>query len=218
MRVVIAGGHGKIAMLLHPLLRARGHEVRGLIRNPAQSQDLRAAGADPVVCDLEATDDISGAAGSADAVVFAAGAGPGSGAARKWTVDRDGAIKLIEAARRNGIPRYLMVSAMGVDGEPRGNEVFRIYLRAKAEADQALRESGLGYTILRPGRLTDEPGRGRVALAERLPSGEIPRADVAAVLAQLLEAPGTARGEFDLTSGETPIEGAVAAVSEPTGT
>lgn len=214
MRVVVVGGHGKVAMLLHPILRGRGHEVRGVIRNPNQAEDLRRAGAEPVVCDIEAVDDISDAVGSADAVVFAAGAGPGSGAARKWTVDRDGALKLIEAAKKNGIRRYVMISAMGVD-EPRGDEVFQAYSRAKAEADQALRESGLDWTIIRPGRLTDEPGRGRVALAPSLPAGEVPRADVAAVLAEVLETPASTGHQLDLTTGDLTIPEALrAAIGE----
>lgn len=214
MRVVVVGGHGKVAMLLHPILRGRGHEVRGVIRNPDQAEDLRRAGAEPVVCDIEAVDDISDAVGSADAVVFAAGAGPGSGAARKWTVDRDGALKLIEAAKKNGIRRYVMISAMGVD-EPRGDEVFQAYSRAKAEADQALRESGLDWTIIRPGRLTDEPGRGRVALAPSLPAGEVPRADVAAVLAEVLEPPASTGHQLDLTTGDLTIPEALrAAIGE----
>ncbi len=212
MRVVVAGGHGQVAMRLHPRLRARGYEVRALIRNAEHAEELRRVGAEPVLCDLEAHEDISDFVGEADAVVFAAGAGPGSGAARKWTVDRDGAYKLMEAARQNEIERYLMVSAMRVE-EPRGNEVFRAYLQAKAEADQALRESGLAYTIVRPGRLTDEPGRGRVALAPELPPGEVPRDDVAAVLAELLDTPETAGHQVDLTSGDTPIAEAVAAVA-----
>ena len=212
MRIVIVGGHGKVAMHLHPLLSDRGHTVRGVIRDPDQADDLRDVGAEPVVCDIEAENDLSEAVGEADAVVFAAGAGPGSGAARKWTVDRDGALKLIEAARTKGIDRYVMVSAMRVE-EPRGDEVFRTYLKAKAEADRALRESGLAWTILRPGRLTNEPGRGRVALAPELPGGEVPRADVAAVLAEILETPGTAGLQLDLTSGDDPIPDAVAAVS-----
>lgn len=210
MRIVIVGAHGQVAMQLHPLLRERGHKVRGLIRDPGQADDLRRAGAEPAVCDVEVEDEISEFLGVADAVVFAAGAGPGSGAARKWTVDRDGALKLIEAAQRNGIDRYVMVSVMRAE-EPRGNEVFRTYLKAKAEADQALRESGLTHTIIRPGRLTNEPGTGRVALAPSLLSGEVPRADVAAVLAEVLETPQTAGLQLDLTSGDVPIADAVAA-------
>lgn len=211
MKVVIAGGHGQIAMHLHPLLRERGHEVRGLIRDEGQAGDLRAAGAEPVVCDIEREPTLADAVEGADAVVFAAGAGPGSGAARKWTVDRDGAIKLMDAARASGIRRYVMVSAMGVDGEPRGDEVFQTYMQAKAEADRALRKSDLDYTIIRPGSLTDEPGTGLIALRPTLPRGSIPREDVAAVLARVLETPGTARRQFDLTAGDAPIREAIAA-------
>lgn len=213
MQIVIAGAHGKVAMQLHPLLRERGHAVRGLIRNPDQSDDLRRVEVDPVVCDLEAEQDISDAVGPADAVVFAAGAGPGSGAARKFTMDRDGAIKLIVAARRNGIRRYLMVSAMNVE-EARGGDVFQAYSRAKAEADAALRESGLDYTIIRPGRLTDDAATGRVAIARELPRSDIPRADVAAVLAEVLEHPGTVGHQFDATSGDRTIREAIDAAIE----
>lgn len=208
MQIVIAGGHGKIAMLLHSMLVERGHHVRGLIRSPDQAADLQREGAEPAVCDLETEDDISGAVGIADAVVFAAGAGPGSGAARKWSVDQDGAIKLMDAAKRNGIRRYVMISAMNAE-QPRGGEVFQIYLQAKAEADAALRASGLDYTIVRPGRLTDEPGTGRVAIARDLPRGEIPRADVAEVLMHVLENPSTAHLQFDVTLGKHPIPEAI---------
>ena len=222
MRIVVAGGHGKIAMLLHPLLKARGHEVRGLIRNPEHHDEVRHAGAEPVVCDLEAEDDISGAVSPADAVVFAAGAGPGSGAARKLSMDRDGAIKLIVAAQRTGIQRYVMVSAMRPEEplskfEQRDDEVFRTYLRAKAEADEALQRSGLDYTIIRPGRLTNDPGVGRVHLGAQLPRTEIPRADVAAVVAQVLEIPATVGCLFDLTAGEQEIAEAVASAVEAQG-
>ncbi|SRR6056297_2929074 len=208
MTITIVGGHGKIAMHLHPILKEKGHEIRGIIRKTEQAGDLREAGAEPVICDIEEHDDISDAVGDADAVVFAAGAGPGSGAERKWTVDRDGAIKLIEAAIRNGIGRYVMISAMGLD-EPRGNEVFRVYQKAKAEADEALQKSGLDYTIIKPGRLTNEPGTGKVALAPDLETGEIPREDIAAVLAEILETPETAGLTLDLVSGDTPVEEAV---------
>ncbi|MFW5972586.1 MAG: SDR family oxidoreductase [Bacteroidota bacterium] len=208
MHVVVAGGHGKVAMHLHPLLRAKGHTVSGLIRKAAQSEELRLVGAQPIVCDLEELDDISECVGEADAVVFAAGAGPGSGAERKWTVDRDGAVKLMKAARINGIRRYLMISAMNVE-EPRGGEVFQAYLQAKAEADEALRNSGLDYTIIRPGGLTDDDPTGRVIMAPSLPKGTIPRADVAAVLAHVLEVPETIGRQFDLTSGSKTIPEAV---------
>ena len=208
MDITIVGGHGSIAMMMHPMLKQRGHQVRGIIRKGKQAGELKEAGAEPVICDIEEIDDISEAVGNVDAVVFAAGAGPGSGAARKWTVDRDGAIKLIKAAKKNGIERYVMISAMGVNN-PRGNDVFKAYLKAKAEADEALRKSGLAYTIVKPGRLTDDPGTGKVNLAPDLSRGEVPREDVAAVLVELLETPETAGHQLDLISGDTPIKEAV---------
>ena len=208
MKVVVAGGHGQIAMLLHPMLMSNGHQVKGLIRNNEQAEEVRKSGAEPVICDLEAQNDITDAVGEADAVVFAAGAGPGSGAERKWTVDRDGALKLIEAARKNGIRRYVMISAMNVE-EPRGNEVFRTYLKAKAEADKVLKESGLDYTILRPGRLTDDLPTGRITLAPDLEGGEISRSDVAAVVSEVLDIPETIGYQWDLVSGDIPIDKAI---------
>lgn len=204
MDITIVGGHGSIAMLMHPILKSMGHQVRGIIRKEEQAKDLREVGAEPVVCDIEEHEDISEAVGRADVVLFAAGAGPGSGAERKFTVDRDGAIKLIEASKKNGISRYVMISAMGLD-EPRGNEVFKAYLKAKAEADEALKKSGLEYTIIKPGRLTDEPGNGKVALAQELPRGQVPREDVAEVLAEVLDSPQTTGLVLELTSGDTPI-------------
>ncbi|HVX34116.1 MAG TPA: SDR family oxidoreductase [Solirubrobacterales bacterium] len=203
--VAIAGGHGKIAMLLGALLAGRGDGVRGLIRNPAQEGDLRAAGIEPVLCDLEGDDDVAAAIRGSDAVVFAAGAGPGSGEARKSTMDLGGAVKLIEAAKAAGISRYLMVSSMGAEDPPAGGGAFGAYLRAKALADDALRASGLDYTIVRPGRLTDEPGTGLVAIAADTGRGEVPRADVAAVLLACLDTPATIGRTFDLISGTTPI-------------
>jgi len=213
MKITIIGAHGQIAMLLHPILKKNGHSVRGIIRKPEQADDLRKAGAEPVVCDIEKQEDLSEVVGDTDAVLFAAGAGPGSGAERKWTVDHDGAIKLIEAAKKNGISRYVMISAMGLD-EPRGSEVFRVYQKAKAEADEALRESGLDYTILKPGRLTNERGTGKVSLGTGLERGEIPRADVAAMLAEIFETPGTAGKTLDLVSGDTPVKAAVREVAD----
>lgn len=208
MDITIVGGHGSIAMLLHPMLVEKGHSVRGIIRKSEQADDLRNAGAEPVVCDIEEHDDISNAVGNVDAVLFAAGAGPGSGAERKWTVDRNGAIKLIEAAKKNDIGRYVMISAMGLD-KPRGPEVFQTYLKSKKEVDKALRNSGLYYTIIKPGRLTDESGTGRIALAPELPKGEVPREDVAAVLAETLETDELSGYELCLTGGADPVEKAI---------
>jgi uncharacterized protein YbjT (DUF2867 family) len=208
--VAIAGGHGKIAMRLGGLLAARGDTARGLIRNPDHEADLRAAGIEPVLCDLEGDGDVAAAVRGADAVVFAAGAGPGSGDARKTTMDLGGAVKMIEAAKAEGISRYLIVSSMGADKAPEdGAEGFGAYLRAKFEADEAVRASGLDYTVIRPGGLTDDPGTGLVAIAEHLGRGQIPRADVAAVFLACLDTPSTIGKSFDLISGETPIADAL---------
>jgi uncharacterized protein YbjT (DUF2867 family) len=209
--VAIAGGHGKIALLLGQQLAERGDTVRGLIRNPDQEGDLRALGIEPVVCDLENEGDVASAVRGSDAVVFAAGAGPGSGDVRKKTVDLGGAVKLIEAAKAEGVARYLIVSAMGAAEAPEdGSEGFGAYLQAKFEADEALRASGLDFTIVRPGGLTDDPGTGLVTVAQRLERGEIPRADVAAVFLACLDEPATIGKSFDLISGETSIPAALA--------
>lgn len=215
MRVVIAGGHGKIALILERLLAERGDAVTGIIRNPGQDADLEAAGAVPVVLDLEqaSVDQVAEVVRGADAVVFAAGAGPGSGAARKQTVDRDAAVLLADAAEAAGVARYVMVSAMSADdrGLDAGyDEVFRAYIRAKSEADANVRaRAGLQTTIVRPGRLTDEPGTGLVHIAESTGRGAVPRDDVAAVLLAVLDTPGTAGRTFELIGGNTPISEAL---------
>lgn len=214
MQVAIAGGHGKIALLLTRRLAARGDEVRSLIRNPDHGDDVREAGGEPVVCDLEAADEqtVTEAIRGADAVVFAAGAGPGSGSERKLTMDLGGAVKLIAAAKGAGIGRYVMVSARRADPDAPGDDTFSVYLRAKGEADAAVAASGLEFTIVRPGRLTDEPGTGRVAAGADVGDGAIPREDVAAVVAAVLAAPASAGATFDLISGDTPVDEAVAAL------
>jgi uncharacterized protein YbjT (DUF2867 family) len=211
VRVAIAGGHGKIALRLTRLLSERGDEVRSLIRNADHSDDVRAAGGEPVVCDLEAAgeDEVATAVGPADAVVFAAGAGPGSGSDRKWSMDHGGAVKLIAAAKTNGIERYLIISSMGANPDAEGDDTFAVYLRAKGRADADLAASGLDYTIVRPGRLTDEPGTGRVRIGERVGRGEIPRDDVAAVLVAILDDPATAGRVLEVVSGDDPIEEAL---------
>jgi uncharacterized protein YbjT (DUF2867 family) len=215
MDIVIAGGHGKIALLLERLLADAGHRPRGIIRKPEQADDLRAAGAEPLVFDLEggSAEELAEAIGPADAFVFAAGAGPGSGPQRKWTVDYGGAVKGMQACRLNGIDRYVMVSSMGADPDAEDDGGFGTYLRAKGQADQKLVESGLAYTIVRPGSLTDDPGTGRVRIAEHTGRGSVPRADVAAVLATVLATPGTAGRAFELIAGDTPIEEAVASLT-----
>jgi nucleoside-diphosphate-sugar epimerase len=212
--VVIAGGHGRIGMKLGLFLAANGHRARGLIRNPAHSADLEADGIEAVVCDLEdEAADVAGAIEGADAVVFAAGAGPGSGPERKWTVDYGGAARLIAACKEAGVSRYAIVSSMGADNPPSGDDdVFAVYLQAKAKADRELAESGLDYTIVRPGHLTEDHGSGLIAAAESVERGEIPRDDVAATLFALLEEPGTIGVTFELVSGDTPIEEALEAL------
>ncbi|SHK57604.1 NAD(P)H-binding protein [Actinacidiphila paucisporea] len=215
MRTVIAGGHGQIALRLERLIAARGDSVAGLIRNPAQADDLREAGAEPVVLDLESTtvDAVAAALAGADAAVFAAGAGPGSGVERKQTVDRDAAVLLADAAEQAGVRRFLVVSSMGADANSTYEEpVFRAYLRAKGAADDAIRaRTSLAWTILRPGGLTNDPGTGRVRLsADSTGRGTVPRDDVAAVLLALLDAPATAGLTLELISGDTDIATAVA--------
>lgn len=214
MRVAIAGGHGQIALRLTRRLADRDDSVVSLIRNPEHGDDVREAGGEPVVCDLEVASeaDVADALSDVDAVVFAAGAGPGSGEARKETMDYGGAVKLIAAAKTTGASRYLMISAMAADPDAEG-EGFAVYLRAKGRADAALAHSGLDYTILRPGRLTDAPGTGRVWLAESVDRGEVPRDDVAAVLAACLVEPATIGRTFELVAGEMPVEEAVAAAA-----
>jgi cytosine deaminase len=214
MRIVIAGGHGQIALRLERLLSAHGDDVAGLIRKPEQADDLRAAGAEPIVCDLESAsvEEVASALRGADAAVFAAGAGPGSGIARKETVDHAAAVLFADAAERAGTRRHLMVSSMGatLTPSPGTDEVFAAYLRAKAAADADLRSrTSLDWTILRPGRLANEPGTGRVTLAVSTGPGSVPRDDVAAVLAELLDTPSTAGLTLELISGQTPIAVAV---------
>lgn len=194
-------------MRLTGLLVARGDAVIGLIRNPDHAAEVRDRGADPVICDLEhaTVEQIAAAVGDSDAVVFAAGAGPGSGAERKLTVDRDGAIKLLHATAADTRP-YVMVSAVGAEDPPEGDDVFSVYLRAKAEADAALTATDRNWTILRPGGLTDDPGTGCVRFDSEPFRGEIPRDDVAAALAAVLHDARAARHIFYVNGGAEPIE------------
>jgi uncharacterized protein YbjT (DUF2867 family) len=211
--VVIAGGHGQIAMRLERLLADGGHRARGLIRKPEQAPDLTAIGAEPVVCDLEGSDDVALAVAGADAVVFAAGAGPGSGAERKRTMDYGGAVKLIEAARATGVHRYLIVSSIGAHDPGGASGPMGPYLQAKHDADVAVEQSGLDYTIVRPGSLTDDPGTGLVTATTSMGGrGPVPRDDVAATLFAALQIDNTIGKTFELFAGETPIEEALRAL------
>ncbi|MFD0435562.1 SDR family oxidoreductase [Streptomyces chartreusis] len=216
MRIVIAGGHGQIALRLEKLLAARGDEVAGIIRKAEQSADLREAGAEPVVLDLESAsvEEVTSHLQGADAAVFAAGAGPGSGTDRKDTVDKGAAVLFADAAVRAGVRRFLVVSSMGADPQHKGDEIFDVYLRAKGAADEYIRGlDALDWTILRPGMLTNDAGNGQVRLEAHTGRGPIPRDDVAAVLAELLDTPATHGLTLELISGSAPVAVAVKSVA-----
>jgi uncharacterized protein YbjT (DUF2867 family) len=218
MRIVIAGGHGKIALLLERLLAGRGDQAVGLIRNPAHAADVRKAGAEAVICDLEAATagDVAVLLSGADAVVFAAGAGPGSGAPRKDTVDRAASVLMADAAGQAGVRRFVQISSMGAGQPPApgSGEVWAAYITAKTAAEADLRARDLDWTILRPGGLTDAPATGTVRLAPPpVPGGTVSRADVAAVIAALLDEPGTRHQTLELVGGDTPVAAAVHSIS-----
>jgi uncharacterized protein YbjT (DUF2867 family) len=212
MDVAIAGGGGQIGQRLARLLAANGDSARPLVRHDEQADELRSEGIEPRHCDLEQASDeeLRHAIRSCDAVVFAAGAGAGSGPERKETVDYGAAVKLIAAARAEGIDRYVIVSSMGADPYAPGDDTFAVYLRAKGRADAELAASGLEHTIVRPGRLTNDPGHGRIAASEHVDRAAIPRDDVAATLLAVLHEPLTAGLTFELVSGDEPIPDAIA--------
>ena len=212
MDVVVAGGHGRIALELLRRLAERGDRALGLIRNLEHAGDLEAVGAQAVECDMEAEDDLAPFVEGADAVVFAAGAGPGSGPQRKRTVDLGAAVKLIDAAKAAGVRRYVMISAIDSGRPDRWSDAMRPYYEAKTKADEALEAAGLDQTIVRPGGLTDDPPSERVAVGEDLGSGRVPRADVAAVVAELLSSGAAVGVAFDLLAGDTPVAEAVASL------
>ena len=218
MRIVIAGGHGKIALLLERLLAERGDQAVGLIRNPAHAADVQKAGAEAVVCDLEAAsaDDVAALVSGADAVVFAAGAGAGSGAPRKDSVDRAASVLMADAAERAGVGRFVQISSIGAGQPPPpgADEVWAAYITAKTAAEADLRARDLDWTIVRPGGLTDAPATGRIRLAAPpVPRGTIPRADVAAVIAALLGDPVTGHQTLELTGGDSPVAAAVRSIA-----
>jgi len=210
MDVIVAGGHGKVGIKLLERLAARGDRARGLIRNPDHAADLEAVGAQAVVVDLE-TEDPTPHLLDATAIVFAAGAGPGSGEERKRTVDYGACVKLLESAQALGIPRFVVVSSMGADAPEGGSDTMRPYLQAKADADAAVQASGLAWTVVRPGHLTDAPAHGRVVVAERLGfGGSISRDDVADVLVAVLDTPTAEGAVFEVLEGDVPVVSAVA--------
>ncbi|MBK8294256.1 MAG: SDR family oxidoreductase [Solirubrobacterales bacterium] len=214
MHVLIAGGHGQIALFLTDLLHERGDQDRPLIRNIDHANDVQWAGGAPVVVDLEATtnEELDLVLTDIDAIVFAAGAGPGSSAERKETVDHQGSTLLVEAAKRVGTKRYVIVSSTGADPDHEGDELFDAYLRAKGRADRDLAGSGLDFTIIRPVRLTDAEGSRYVSLGGEVDSGEISRGDVAGIINEVLRSDNTIGKTFLASSGSTPIENAVQAL------
>src|SRR3954453_4400366 len=213
MRVVIAGGHGQIALRLTKLLSADGHEVVGLVRNPDHSADISAAGGQAAVLDLEQSDAaaVAGVLAGADVAIFAAGAWPGSGKARKDTVDRGAAALFADASEEAGVRRHIQVGSMGADQAPSltDDETFTVYLRAKWAAEEDLRARDLDWTILRPGGLTDDPGTGTVHLADKTGNGRITRDDVALVLAGLCDTPAAIGRTLELVAGDTPVREAL---------
>ena len=213
MIVTIIGAHGQIARRLTSLLVTRGHTVRGVVRDETQFSDIAADGGEPILCDLESAEsgDIDEAIRGSDTVVFAAGAGPNSGPERKKTLDRDGAIDAVESAVRVGADHFVIISSMGADSAPDDDETFSIYLRAKADADAAVRAADVTHTIVRPGALTNDDPTGRVKIGESVGRGSIPRDDVAAVLAEFVDRRPAVSVTVELISGDVPLAGAVAA-------
>ncbi|MFC5267331.1 SDR family oxidoreductase [Kribbella qitaiheensis] len=213
MRVVIAGGHGQIALRLTKILAADGHEVVGLVRNPAHEADIAAAGGQAAVLDLEKADldSVVAVLSGADVAIFSAGAGPGSGVERKETVDKGAAVLLAEAAGQAGVRRHLQVSSMGADnfGDLDPNDQFTIYLQAKKAAEDDLRSRDLDWTIVRPGGLTNDPGTGKVRLEDKTGYGRISRDDVALVLAGLCSNPASIGRTLELIAGDTPVDEAL---------
>jgi uncharacterized protein YbjT (DUF2867 family) len=215
MRVVIAGGHGQIALRLTKLLAADGHSVVGLVRNPAHEADIAAAGGEAAVLDLESADvgSVAKVLEGADVAIFSAGAGPGSGNDRKDTVDRGAAELLADAAEQAGVRRHIQVSSMGADRVDQldPNDSFTVYLKAKKAAEDDLRaRDGLDWTVLRPGSLTNDPGTGLVLLADKTGRGSITRDDVALVLAGLCDTPAAIGRTLELIAGDTPVAEALA--------
>ncbi|MGB6056989.1 MAG: SDR family oxidoreductase [Microthrixaceae bacterium] len=211
MRVCVIGGHGKVALLLERILQEQGHEVTALIRNPAHSDDVRATGAQPILADLEVlnAEAISELLGGHDAVVWSAGAGGGD-SARTYAVDRDAAIRSMDAAAKAGVKRYVMVSYFGAGpdhGVPADNSFFA-YAEAKAAADAYLMNSELDWTILGPSALTLDPGTGLIDVSSD-ESGQVPREDVARVASDVLTRASTIGRFISFNTGDTPIEQAL---------
>ena len=216
-QVAVVGGHGQIARLLHPLLVAQGWTPVALVRSESQRAALERLGAEVRLLDLEQDEAarFAEAFEGCDAVVFAAGGGGDGSVERKRTVDLGGSLKSIEAAQARGIRRFVQISAINVDDPlPEDtDEVWRAYVEAKRDADQALRASDLDWTILRPGRLTDDAPTGRVSLGPDVPRGEVPRADVAAVVTAMLGDERATGQQWNLVAGDLPVDQAITQAS-----
>ncbi len=217
-RIAIVGGHGQIARHLLVELRRSEHTPVALVRKEEYRDELESRGAEVRLLDIEQQDADAFAAAfeGCDAVVFAAGGGPDGNIERKRTVDLEGSLKSIEGARKAGIQRFVQISAISVDDPIPDDtgDVWRAYIEAKRDADVALRGSDLAWTIIRPGRLTDEPATGLVALGPDVQRGDIPRADVAAVVAAVVGLDSTVGQQWNLVSGPTPVAEAVRLVGE----
>lgn len=218
-RVAIVGAHGKVAQQLMRVLYDQGDDFVGVVRNDEHAEDVYRLGGEGVLLDIESADSdaLAEAFAGCDAVVFAAGAGGGSGVERKRTVDFAGSVKSAEAATTAGIRRFVQISAWGVDSPVAVDATpdWRAYVEAKRDADTALRQSGLDWTILRPGALTFDEGTGGVTLGASVERGSIPREDVARLIAACLGEPGSIGKTWEVVAGDTPIEQAVRALAAP---
>ena len=204
MNVLVAGAHGKTGMQIVSLLLENDHHVTAMIKDASQSDSLQKLGAKPLLADLETNIDF--ATEGIDAVIFAAGSGPDTGADKTIAVDQDGAIKLIDACEKNAVERFVMLSAMGVDDPENGPDALQHYLKAKKAADDRLKKSNLNYTIIRPGRLTNDDESGTIEADESLQEhGEISRADVAMTIIQALDNPNAYRKTIDIIKGDVKI-------------
>ena len=208
--VLVAGSHGPTGQRVTESLADRGDEPRAMIRDAEQADEMESLGGDPTVADLTEPASLERAVEGCDAVVFAAG----SNGEDVYGVDRDGAIDLIDAAEDAGVDRFVMLSSMGADDPESGPEPLRDYLIAKAEADEYLRQSGLRYTVVRPGELTTDPGTGEIRASEslELDDGDIPREDVADVLVTAIDFEPVYGETVEILSGDEPIEDALEAV------
>ena len=212
-RIAVIGAHGKVGQQILHLLYDAGHESVGVIRNPDHAEDIVRLGGEPLVHDLEDTtpEAFAEALGHVDGMVFTAGAGPDSGPERKRTVDLGASVLSQKAAAIVGVQHFVQVSAIGVD-EPLPEDTeegWKAYVEAKRDADKALRASDLDWTIIRPGRLTDDPAEGRVSLGPEVSRGDVTRGDVAAVVAACLDEPASIGRQWNLVGGDTPVAEAV---------